>query len=124
MLSSCRLLISSIPGKGELYSLRSRQHKCNSTELKEMEQEHQVYFAFGVLFVSQEITSESNALLVPVQQKSTTTPFLPCATSRKRPACKTRITIFYYYNSFLRRGEYTLIHIQLKVIKNYGRSFD
>lgn len=32
-----------------------------------MEQEHQVYFAFGVLFVSQEIISESNASLVPVQ---------------------------------------------------------
>lgn len=32
-----------------------------------MEQEHQVYFAFGVLFVSQEIISESNAPLVPVQ---------------------------------------------------------
>lgn len=66
MLSSCRLLISSIPGKGEPYSLRSRQHKCSSTELKAMEQE-QVYFAFRVLFVSQEIISESNAPLVPVQ---------------------------------------------------------
>lgn len=122
MLGSCRLLISSIPGKGELYSLRSRQHKCNSTELKAMEQEHQVYFAFGVLFVSQEIISTSNALLVPVQQKSTTNPFLPFRES-VQPA-KPGLSFFYYYNSYLRRGENTLLHIQLKVSKSYGRSFD
>lgn len=32
-----------------------------------MEQEHQDYFAFGVLFVSQEIISESSAPLFLVQ---------------------------------------------------------
>lgn len=116
MLSSCRLLISSIPGKGEPYSLRSRQHKCSSTELKATEQEHQVYFAFGVLFVSQEIISERNAPLVPEQQKSTTNPFLPCTILRKCPACKTRIILqgFFFFYSHLRRGENTLLHTQLK----------
>lgn len=90
-----------------------------------MEQEHQVYFAFGVLFVSQEITPESNVLHVPVQQKSTANLFLPCAISRKHPACKTRIVgFFYYYNSYLRSGENTLLHVQLKVSKSYGGSFD
>lgn len=113
--SSCRLLISSIPGKGEPYSLRSRQHKRSSTELKAMEQEHQVYFAFGVLFVSQEIISESTAPLFLVQQKSTTNPILPCTILRKCPACKTRIILhgFFFY-SHLRRGESTLLHTQLK----------
>lgn len=115
MLSSCRLLISSIPGKGEPYSLRSRQHKCSSTELKAMEQEHQVYFAFGVLFVSQEIISESNAPLVAVQQKSTANPFLPGTVLRKSPACKTRsISQGFFFYSHLRRGENTLLHTQLK----------
>lgn len=32
-----------------------------------MEQEHQVYSAFGLLFVSQEIIFESNAFAVPAQ---------------------------------------------------------
>lgn len=70
MLSSCRLLISSIPGKGEPYSLRSRQHKCSSTQLKAMGQEHKIYFAFGILFVSQEITSESSAPLFQCNRRT------------------------------------------------------
>lgn len=109
MLGSCRLLISSIPGKGEPYSLRSRQHKCSSTELKAMEQEHQVYFAFGVLFVSQEIISESSALVL-VQQKSTTKLFLPCTILRKRPACKTRIISPGFFYSYLRGEKHTFTH--------------
>lgn len=113
--SSCRLLISSIPGNGEPYSLRSRQHIHSSTELKAMEQEHQVYFAFGVLLVSQEISSESNAPLFLVQQESVTNPILPCTILRQCPAFKTRIILhgFFFY-LHLRRGGNTLLHTLLK----------
>lgn len=88
-----------------------------------MEQEHQVYFAFGVLLVSQEIISESNAPLFLAQKKSVTNPILPCTILRQCPACKTRIILhgFFFY-LHLRRGGNTLLHTQLKKLKVMGEA--